>query len=342
MTPALTSSASRINAAARSALTHPHDDKDIVDEPVPQRFLRKPLTVNVIGACFSGGQPHSGVDMGPEMLVKHGLLRQLSELGWQLENEKPNFHKYDQYKDEPGMTDRVGRLKNARYVSRVAQSIFQSVQMSCSLGNLALTLGGDHSLAMGTVAGSCAVYKDVGVLWIDAHADINTPATTTSGNLHGCPVSFLLGLAGHVEGFEWLQPCLRPSRICYIGLRDVDQAEKRILRDHGIRAYSMHEVDRWGIGAVVDRALDYLGRSTPLHVSFDVDALDPSVAPATGTPVRGGLTFREGHYIMEAAYQTGCLVAVDLMEVNPTLGNHKAMTETVEIGCSLVRSALGE
>ncbi|KAI9355996.1 Ureohydrolase [Zopfochytrium polystomum] len=314
----------------------------IVNEKVPQRYLKNPLTVSVIGSCFSGGQPHKGVDQGPEMLVKHGLLSQIKALGWQLENEEPNFHTYDHLKSEPGMLSKVGKIKNAKYVSKVAEAVSHAVRLSCSMGHLAVTLGGDHSLGMGTVSGSIAVYKNVGVLWIDAHADINTPTTTNSGNLHGCPVSFLLGLAGHVEGFEWLTPCLRPNRIAYIGLRDVDEAEKRILRENNIKAFSMHEVDRWGIGKVVDMALDYLGRDRPLHLSFDVDALDPSVAPATGTPVRGGLTFREGHYIMEAAYQTGSLVAIDLMEVNPTLGNHKAMTETVEIGCSLVRSALGE
>jgi arginase len=130
----------------------------------------------------------------------------------------------------------------------------------------------------------------------------------------------------------------------YIGLRDVDAGEKKILKEHGIKAFSMHEVDKYGINKVVEMAINHVspGGSRPIHLSFDVDALDPSVAPSTGTPVRGGLTFREGHYICEAVHETGCLVAMDLMEVNPTLEDDESVFQTVTIGCSLVRCALGE
>jgi arginase len=132
--------------------------------------------------------------------------------------------------------------------------------------------------------------------------------------------------------------------LAYIGLRDVDQGEKTILREHNIAAFSMHEIDRYGIGSVVEMALDRVNpdRSKPIHLSFDVDALDPSVAPSTGTPVRGGLTFREGHYICERLYETGLLVAIDLMEVNPSLRDAADVQQTVAVGCSLVRAALGE
>lgn len=158
------------------------------------------------------------------------------------------------------------------------------------------------------------------------------------------PVSFLLGLNQPVpEPYSWITPTLTPSRIAYIGLRDVDAGEKRLLRQHGIAAFSMHEVDKHGIGRVVDLALDAVNptRERPVHLSFDVDALDPSVAPSTGTPVRGGLTFREGHYICEAIHETGLLVAFDIMEVNPSLADPESAKATVAIGCSLVRSALG-
>ena len=135
--------------------------------------------------------------------------------------------------------------------------------------------------------------------------------------MHGMPLSFVLGIGPPVDEFAWLQPRpkLKPHRLAYIGLRDVDASERRILRDHGIAAFSMHDVDKHGIGRVVEMALDHVnpGRKLPIHLSFDVDALDPSVAPSTGTPVRGGLTFREGHYICEAVYETGCLVALDIM-----------------------------
>jgi len=160
------------------------------------------------------------------------------------------------------------------------------------------------------------------------------------------PVSFLLGLEKQEESspFTWVKPALKTNKIVYIGLRDVDAGEKRILKETGIKAFSMHEVDKYGIGKVVEMALDHVNpdRKLPIHLSFDVDALDPSVAPSTGTPVRGGLTFREGHYICEALYETGLLVAVDLMEVNPTLADQVSAEQTVKVGCSLIRSALGE
>jgi len=158
------------------------------------------------------------------------------------------------------------------------------------------------------------------------------------------PVSFLLGIGSKIEEFSWVQPILKPESLVYIGLRDIDAGEKKILREHNIKAFSMHEVDKYGIGKVVDMALDHVNpkRDRPIHLSFDVDALDPSVAPSTGTPVRGGLTFREGHYICEAVCETGLLVGLDIMEVNPSLADEDSVRQTVAIGCSLLRSALGE
>ncbi|KAJ3094074.1 Arginase, catabolizes arginine to ornithine and urea [Physocladia obscura] len=266
---------------------------------------------------------------------------------------------------KPNYADNYGILKNVEYTSKVTHRIHKSVKKACEEGKLALTIGGDHSIAIGTVSGSLAVYKErLGVIWVDAHGDINTPESTSSGNLHGCPVAFLSGLGGSkVPPFtNWLNPTFDLSRIVYIGLRDLDGPEKKILRDNNIKAFSMHEVDRWGIGRVLDAAIEYLYATAPppppssekqhqnddgvvtcpIHLSFDVDALDPSVAPATGTPVRGGLSFREGHYIMETLHQTGSLVAVDITEVNPALGNHLERETTISVGCSLVRSVLGE
>ncbi|CAF4445348.1 unnamed protein product, partial [Adineta steineri] len=143
--------------------------------------------------------------------------------------------------------------------------------------------------------------------WVDAHADINTPETTESGNIHGMPVSFLMGLVkGKFEGLDWIEPCLKPQNLVYIGLRDVDKLEKQILKENNIKSFSMHEIDRYGIGQVMDMTIEHLSKGdrgeSPIHVSFDIDALDPSVAGSTGTPVRGGLTFREGHYLLEALH----------------------------------------
>lgn len=304
------------------------------------RFILEPRTVAIVGCPFSGGQPKAGVDQGPIHLVEAGLISQLENLGW-----KVKFDGHHQFEEISAANDPpIGILKNPRLVSRVTQSVAKVVGAHVLRGELPVTLGGDHSLAMGTISGTLSKYPDACVIWIDAHADINTTETTESGNIHGMPVSFLLGLGSKVEEFSWVKALLKPEHLVYIGLRDVDAGEKRILRDNNIKAFSMHEVDKYGIGKVVEMALDHVnpGRDRPIHLSFDVDALDPSVAPSTGTPVRGGLTFREGHYICEAIYETGLLVALDLMEVNPSLADEASVQQTVAVGCSLLRSALGE
>ncbi|KAI0728435.1 Ureohydrolase [Fomitopsis betulina] len=305
------------------------------------RFLPNPKTVAIVGCPFRGGQSKEGVDHGPIRLVEAGLPEQLAELGWKVDFDGHHqFAGIDELNDPP-----IGKLKNPRLVSRVCEAVANVVADHAKRGHLPLTLGGDHSLAMGTISGTLSRYPDACVVWVDAHADINTAETTDSGNIHGMPLAFLLGLGPPVPAFSWVQPKLSAHKLVYIGLRDVDAGEKRLLKENGIKAFSMHEVDKWGIGRVVEMALDHVnpGRTLPVHLSFDVDALDPSVAPSTGTPVRGGLTFREGHYICEAVNETGCLVALDIMEVNPSLGTgEEAVRQTVAVGCSLARSALGE
>ncbi|KAJ2807416.1 Arginase, catabolizes arginine to ornithine and urea [Coemansia guatemalensis] len=312
------------------------------------KFLENGATVGVTCVPFSGGQPKGGVDDGPVEMVRFGILDQIQGMGYDVELSD-NMDKYRSMR--PASDPPVDNLKNPRYVDLATRRVAEQVQAHCSKGRIAVTLGGDHSIAMGTLVGSSAVYgDDLCVVWIDAHADINTPSTTESGNLHGCPLSFVLGLCEPSEAlstaglFDWIKPCVRKDRLVYIGLRDVDSGEKEILRKHGIKAFSMHDVDKHGIGKVVEMALDHVNkdRLLPIHMSFDVDALDPTVAPATGTPVRGGLTFREGHYICEAVAETGCLVALDLVEVNPTLGDPESLRQTVAVGCSLVRCSLGE
>ncbi|RDB21199.1 Arginase [Hypsizygus marmoreus] len=304
------------------------------------RFLAEPKTATIVGCPFSGGQPRPGVDKGPIHLVEAGLIDQIAELGW-----KVNFDGHHQFEEVDAKVDPpIGILKNPRLVSRVTEAVAQAVSSHARKGELPVTLGGDHSLAMGTISGTLSVYPETCVVWVDAHADINTAESTGSGNIHGMPVSFLLGIGSKVPEFSWVKPLLKAERLVYIGLRDVDAGEKRILRENNIKAFSMHEVDKYGIGKVVEMALDHVNpnRDLPIHLSFDVDALDPSVAPSTGTPVRGGLTFREGHYICEAIYETGLLVALDLMEVNPSLADPASVQQTLAVGCSLVRSALGE
>ncbi|KAI0273458.1 arginase [Gloeopeniophorella convolvens] len=319
--------------------------------PQKLKFIAEPRTVSIVGCPFSGGQHRLGVDKGPIHLVNAGLIDQLKELEWVVEFD--GHHQFEEISAENDPP--IGKLLNPRLVSKVTEAVAQAVGDHARKGSLPLTLGGDHSLAMGTIAGTLSRYPDACVIWIDAHADINTPLTTDSGNIHGMPLAFLTSLAGssslgattndNSTPFAWLDSVhLPPSRLAYIGLRDIDRGEKAILREHNIAAFSMHEVDRYGIGQVVEMALDRVNpdRSKPIHLSFDVDALDPSVAPSTGTPVRGGLTFREGHYICERLFETGLLVAFDLMEVNPSLKEESDAQQTVAVGCSLVRAALGE
>ncbi|KAG0694338.1 Ureohydrolase [Suillus ampliporus] len=278
------------------------------------KFLPSPRIIVILGCPFSQttysltppSQPKLGVDKGPIHLVQTGLINQVEDLGWHT------------------LEASIAKMKNPLFVAQVCESVASAVQGHTERGQLPVTFVGDHSLAMGTILGTLRAYDQVCVIWIDAHADINTIHSTDSGNIHGMPLSFLLNLN---------PPAPSPdSRLVYIGLRDVDKGEKEILKQHHIRAFSTHDVDQYDISKVVEMALDHVNpqRDRPIHLSFDLDALDPSVAPSTGTPVRGGLTFREGHYICEAIHETGLLVALDLMSVR----------QTVAVGCSLVRSAL--
>ncbi|KAF9457288.1 hypothetical protein BDZ94DRAFT_1228155 [Collybia nuda] len=308
--------------------------------PFQSKFVAEPKTAAIIGCLFSGGGPRGGVEKGPVHIVEAGLERQLTALGWKVVFN--GYHKFEDMKAEGGPP--IGNLNNPRLVSRVNESVAKTVGSHESQGYLPITLGGDHSLAMGSISGTLSVHPDACVFYIDAHADINTPETSGSGNMHGMPLSFVLGLGDKIPEFAWIKSILKAGRLVYIGLRDLDTTEKQILHDNKIKAFSMHEVDKYGIGKVVEMALDHVNpnRDLPIHISFDIDALDPSVAPATVFPVRGGLSFREGRYICEAISDTRLLVALDVMEVNPTVGDEAGVRQTVAVACSLVRSALGE
>ncbi|KAL1957937.1 hypothetical protein VTO42DRAFT_5329 [Malbranchea cinnamomea] len=315
---------------------------------IVQQFIPKPRELGVVAVGFSGGQPKPGVDAAPSALIQAGLLDQLrDDLEYAIHHDN-RVHDYADItpKDDP---DYRG-MKRPLTVSAATERLSQQVYEHAREGRLVLTLGGDHSIAIGTISGTAKAIRErlgreMAVIWVDAHADINTPETSPSGNIHGMPVSFLTGIAREEREdiFGWLKEehLINPRKLVYIGLRDVDRGEKQILREHGIKAFSMHDIDRHGIGRVVEMALAHIGMDTPIHLSFDVDALDPLWAPSTGTPVRGGLTLREGDFIAECVHETGNLVAMDLVEVNPSLEAVGA-SETIRTGCSLVRSALGD
>ncbi|KAI4189130.1 MAG: hypothetical protein L6R41_001678 [Letrouitia leprolyta] len=315
---------------------------------VKPKFLSKGNELGVVAVGFSGGQGQPGVDTAPSALISYGLLTQLHEdLGYDLVYDD-TIHSYSSIMPDPDPDYRG--MKRPLGVSAATQQLSQQVYDQAKTGRCVLTLGGDHSIAIGTISGTAKAIKErlgreMAVIWVDAHADINTPETSGSGNIHGMPVAFLTRLAEEKreDVFGWLKEDHKISlkKLVYIGLRDVDPGEKKILRENGIRAFSMHDIDKHGIGRVMEMALAHIGTDTPIHLSFDVDALDPQWAPSTGTPVRGGLSLREGDFIAECVHETGSLVAMDMVEVNPSLELVGA-AETIRAGCSLVRCALGD
>ena len=370
---------------------------------IEPKFLASRNELGIVAVGFSGGQCKPGVDAAPTALIDSGLISQLrDDLGLRIHHDG-QVHSYAGILP-PAAADPDHRgMKRPKAVSAVTRALARQVHEHASRGRFVLTLGGDHSIAIGTIGGSARAVRErlgreLAVIWVDAHADINTPETSASGNIHGMPVAFLTGLArGGEEGvFGWIREENRisPRKLVYIGLRDIDRGEKGILKENGIKAYSMHDIDRYaswpprikvvtltavfqardrqghGDGAGVDRQRHShtpvlrRGRARPAMVRVPFphlphiipappDPLIPSQstglvvlttprrAPSTGTPVRGGLTLREGDFIAECVHETGSLVALDLVEVNPSLEVQGA-SETIRAGCSIVRCALGD
>ncbi|XP_067402850.1 arginase-1 [Emydura macquarii macquarii] len=300
-------------------------------------------SVGIIGAPCSKGQARKGVEGAPAAVREAGLIDKLTDQGCDVKD-------YGDLQFEDILDDRpCHNAKNPSCTGKANEKLASIMAEAKKSGRTCLVLGGDHSLAIGSISGHAKVHPDLGVIWFDAHADINTPMTSTSGNIHGQPVSFLLkelkDKMPDVPGFSWLTPCLSAKDIVYIGLRDVDAAEHYILKSLGIKYYSMTEIDKLGIGKVMEETLHYLlaKKKRPIHLSFDVDGLDPSLAPATGTPVPGGLTLREGIYVAEELYRTGLLSAVDIMEINPRLGKtQEEVNTTVNTAISVILSCFGK
>ncbi|ESN94633.1 hypothetical protein HELRODRAFT_68856 [Helobdella robusta] len=245
--------------------------------------------------------------------------------------------------------DRVSNVKRAKSVGKANEQIAKVVEQSISQNHFCVALGGDHSIAIGTIIGHARAHPNLAVVWIDAHADLNPPLASPSGNSHGMPVSFLLRelveyIPKDLPGFEWAKPCLGVKDIVYIGLRDLDEAEKALIEKHNILAFTMREVTELGVDAVVRAAIKYISPSgtRPIHLSFDIDGLDPTDAASTGTPVPGGLLLREGVYITESLAATGHLQMIDMVEVNPTLGSSKEQVRTLQSACEIIGACFGK
>ncbi|XP_013421375.1 arginase, hepatic isoform X2 [Lingula anatina] len=285
--------------------------------------------VGVIGVPSCKGQSAGGVQHGPKALRQAGIIDKLTQLGVEVYDYGDLV--FEQFDDD---TPILG-LKNPKNIGLAAKKISDQVSRVIKDDQIALTLGGDHSLSIGTIHGHAAAEKNMCLVWVDAHADINTPLTSPSGNVHGMALSFLVKelkeYIPQIPHFEWIKPCISAKDIAYIGLRDLDPGELWIVRNMGISCFTMHEVDRYGIDMVLRMSMQAINPhgDRPIHLSFDVDSLDPRISAATGTPVPGGLSVREGIYIAEELAATGKLTAVDLVEVNPLLGTKEERDLTV-------------
>lgn len=280
-----------------------------------------------------------------------GLLDHLTSIGWRVHDSGDlDFNQIDN-----GQTHESPNAKNSQIVGQGCEMLANAVIRTIEEDRFPLILGGDHSIGAGSLAGLLKAKPNTGIIWVDAHADLNTPDISESGNMHGMPVGLLMKGMGQdpstIPGFEWLgspemkNVRLDPDSIVYIGLRDVDNKERLILREKNIKAFTMFDVDKYGIGGVMEQALDHLLKkdaNRPLHVSYDIDSVDPLLAPATGTAVRGGLTYREAHYVAEAAARSGNLASAEIVELNPTLSDNNGAAETVELGLGILTSLMGK
>ncbi|HEX9657300.1 MAG TPA: arginase [Bacteroidota bacterium] len=298
------------------------------------------MNIHVLGVPMDLGSGRRGVDMGPSAIRIAGVSECLKDLG--------NNVTDDGDIDIKNMEEiRVGDLK-ARYlkeITRASKIIAQKVEKIMSHGHFPLILGGDHSIAIGTVSGVAAFAKKkrkrIGVLWVDAHGDINTPATSPSGNIHGMPLAALLGLAPpelSSIGGEFRK--VEPANVALIGIRSLDEGEKKFLKREGVHVYTMSDIDRQGIHRVMKKALSKITDGTDyVHVSFDLDAVDPSIAPGVGTPVKGGLDYREAHLVMEFIADSEVMTSLEIVEANPILDEHNT---SAQFAVELVQSAFGK
>jgi arginase len=315
----------------------------LLEEPAETQTRRRPgdgRRVGIIGAPCGFGASIAGVDLGPAAMRVAGLRQRIAQLGYEVRDfgdlrfECPN---------EP--TAHGEKLRYLREIKAACVLLAEDVKKSLGGGELPVVLGGDHSIAIGSVAGVSSFYRErgqsLGLVWFDAHADMNTPETTPSGNIHGMPLAVLLGYGTpeltDIEGFS---PKLDPRFCAHIGARDVDAGERELIRKLGMRFFTMREIDERGMRACMDDAIAIASKADAgYHVTLDVDALDPGDAPGSGTVVRGGLTYREAHLAMEKIAEAGGAVSLEVVEINTALDINN---RTAELGVELILSALGK
>jgi arginase len=297
-------------------------------------------SVHLIGVPLDLGGGRRGVDMGPSAFRISGLSERIAALGYTV------VDKGDLPAPIPETQERRDeRKKYIRDIAKVCQKVYQSALASLDEGAMPLVLGGDHSIGAGSVAAAAEWAKStrglpIGLLWIDAHGDMNTPATSASGNVHGMPLAALLGPEpAELAKIGTVSPKVQAAHAVLIGIRNLDDREKVAVRDSHVHVFTMKDIDRQGIASIVEQAVNLAGNGTAgIHVSFDMDVCDPLIAPGVGTPVKGGLDYREAHMVMEIVADSGLLTSLDLVEVNPTLD---VRNMTAQLGTELALSALG-
>ena len=309
--------------------------RDAVGVSVPTVAPQTNREIAIIGATLDLGQGRRGVDMGPSAIRYAGLEERLTSLGYEVR---------DHGNVETAVPEATAlRDERTRFLPEIIQTcerIAAKVVEEATAGAIPLVLGGDHSVALGTLGGLASAHGSGGVLWIDAHPDVNTPETSPSGNVHGMPLAAALGLAG--PGFEsdsWPLPAVAAKRVALVGIRQLDGGERQLLREAGVRVFTMSEIDRIGVERAVHESLDRVSGGGFVHVSLDMDVLDPDVAPGVGTPVRGGLTYREAHLALELVAESGLAGSLEVVEVNPILDRENTTALTA---VELVASALGK
>lgn len=305
--------------------------------PVENSTNQASRKIRVIGVPLDLGASRRGVDMGPSAVRVAGLEARLEALGHRV-SDAGNIPVEIAETRTPGD-------KTARYLKEIAKTCARTADAaiaSLDAGEIPLLLGGDHSMAAGSVSGVAEFYRrhgqKIGLVWLDAHSDINTPETSPSGNVHGMPLAALMGLGPEpLSGLLGFTPKIAPQNTALIGVRNIDPAERDNLRRAGIAAvYTMRDIDERGMRAVMEEALAAVGQGTAgYHVSLDMDWIDPREAPGVGTPVRGGATYREAHLAMEIVADHGRLVSLDIVEVNPVIDEHNRTADlAVELACS--------
>ena len=296
--------------------------------------------IRIIGVPLDLGASRRGTDVGPSALRIAGLGAQLRRLGFSVAREDDI--------PAPAMETRTVEDEKARYkpqILEVCTQLATEVKRHLEDGAFPLVLGGDHSIAMGTVAGTASYFRDrgesLGLIWFDAHGDMNVPGVSPSGNIHGMPLAHLLGKGDpdlkNILGFH---PKVKPENVALIGIRDIDSNERRIIRESGIHAFTMREIDEHGMAVIAKRAMEIVNDGTAgFHISFDVDGCDPTVIPGSGTLVPGGVSFREAHLLMEYCADNGGLISMEVVELNPFLDEGNISAERT---LQLILSAMGK